>query len=273
MVIRECSRIEQTLLLACFAAAVVAASWMPVNGAGLWDKGYSLIVVPARFSVIQFMFDVIDQRPGVLVSYQVDERRPDAGPVLHVWNGQEWLPISLHDFRELNFVQQTPTRVILVGGTDLVPADIRDAVSWMPEMIELRDMANASMLNDLDPAMQWKRTEWKWFAKRYNMQIEDEAAAYRQSSWYDQQGPLTKGRERVITPLPASMKEDRDAMFAPVVTTRVSQIETISEDQEMDIVPANDVEEMSAAPDEPDLDGMMDEMEMEIESIPEAPVK
>jgi len=161
---------------------------------------FNLIVAPARYSVIQVMFDVINHRPSVLVSYQ-DNKNSDE-PILHVWNGASWGAISLHDLRELSFVQKTPKRAILVGDDELLPVSVKDALSWMPELVIIRQLDNASLLNEFGRITKWNKSEWAWFSTRYNLQLEDETAALRAASWYDQSGPLKKDSQPAYEPVP-----------------------------------------------------------------------
>lgn len=175
-------------------AAVLMAGAGSAEARTVWEKGYTLLVAPARFSVMQVLFDVIDKRPSVLVSYQAN---PDnlSEMALHIWNGQEWLGLSEEDFRQLRFVMTPPTRTILIGSAELVPPAVAAAVDAMPDPLVVRDMTNAGLINGLDRAMEWKRAEWRWFTARYNLHLEDEATQYRQGSWYDQQGPLQRRPE------------------------------------------------------------------------------
>ena len=48
----------------------------------------TMIVVPARFSVLQVAFDVAEKHPAVIVTYQGDATTEE--PLLHAWNGREW---------------------------------------------------------------------------------------------------------------------------------------------------------------------------------------
>ncbi len=164
---------------------------------------YDLLVAPARYSVLQVMFDVAATRPTILVSYQGESTT--AEPVLHVWNGTTWNPISLHDLRELSFVQKTPTRAILIGNDDLLPATVRESLAWMPEVIYIRDLANANLLNEFGRLQKWSKSEWNWFATRYNLNIEDEAAQLRARSWYDRPASsLKKNEAPAYAPVPVS---------------------------------------------------------------------
>lgn len=151
-------------------------------------NAFTLIVAPARYSVIQFAQDVLQRTPSVLVSYQGEAASPD--PLLHAWNGSEWVPVSLKDYREVSFLQRVPDRTILIGGRDILPQVLVDASSWSPRVERITDLNTSGLVNEFGRILNWRTSEWRWFAKRYNLSLEDEAAARRQSSWYDQTGPL-----------------------------------------------------------------------------------
>lgn len=176
---------NKLMLLCVLAVGVLAPGISQAN-----REEYSLLVAPARYSVIQVMFDVIEQRPAVLVSYQGEAAT--ANPALHVWNGVTWNPIALHDLRELSFLQRTPTQAIIIGDDSLVPTSVRDTLSGLPQVFVVRELGTSPMLNELGRIFDWSSREWRWFSKRYNLSLEDEAEPARRSSWYDQTGPLRK---------------------------------------------------------------------------------
>ena len=66
----------------------------------------TMLVVPARYSVMQVAFDIVKQYPVVLVSYQGDATSET--PRLHAWNGRDWIPVSVQDYREASFLQIRP---------------------------------------------------------------------------------------------------------------------------------------------------------------------
>ena len=166
-----------------------------ISSAQAATKGrhYDLLVAPARYSVLQVMFDVAANRPAILVSYQGESTT--AEPLLHVWNGTSWNPITLHDLREMSFVQKTPTRAILIGNDELLPASVRESLAWMPEVVFIRDLTNASLLNEFGRIQNWSKREWNWFSTRYNLSLEDEAAPLRKRSWYDRPASSLKKNE------------------------------------------------------------------------------
>jgi hypothetical protein len=152
------------------------------------SKGYTLIVAPARYSVIQVAFDIVQRNPAVLVSYQAQGKA--AEPLLHAWNGREWIHISMQDFREVSFLEQMPTRTVLVGDDATLPATLRDAASWSPEIIRVNALTTSALVNEMGRAFDWSESEWKWMARRFNLNLHDESEPLRKSSWYDQPGPL-----------------------------------------------------------------------------------
>ncbi|MBW7908666.1 MAG: hypothetical protein H3C50_07075 [Kiritimatiellae bacterium] len=151
-------------------------------------EAFTLIVAPARYSVMQVAQDVLQRTPSVLVSYQGDAAT--AEPLLHAWNGREWVPMSMKDYREVSFLQRTPDEVVLIGGQDVLPQALVDASSWAPRVERVSDLTTGALVNEFGRIMKWRDSEWRWFAKRYNLALTDEAEPRRRSSWYDQPGPL-----------------------------------------------------------------------------------
>jgi hypothetical protein len=193
-------------------ATVLAAGLLPAVA-----SAYSLIVAPARFSVLQVLFDVIDKRSAVLVSYQGEAGTEN--PVMHVWSGAAWNPLGLHELQELSFLQRSPDRAVLIGDDDLLPQAISDRLAWMPQLVRIRDLGNATLINELDAVMSWSDYEWRWFAGRYKLDIEDRAATKRKASWYDQPGPLRKNEPARQPPV----RELREPAPVPVTTRVIEQ--------------------------------------------------
>lgn len=195
---------------------------------------FSLIVAPARYNVIQVLFDVIDRNPAVLVSYQGEATTEN--PALHVWNGSTWNAIGVHELQELGFLQRTPSRAILVGDDALLPNAVRESVAWLPEVVYVRELSNSAMLNEFGRIFNWSGRDYRWFARRYNLDIEDEAAPARQSSWYDQAGPRPKNRSSSGAYTPAPATEPAPAEVFPAaepVTVDLAPAEPVVRAQDM----------------------------------------
>lgn len=212
------------------ALGLIALAVVIAVGAARPVAAFTLIVAPARYSVLQVAQDVLQRSPSVLVSYQGEAST--AEPALHAWNGREWVPVSLKDFREVNFLQKLPDLTILIGSDDVLPRVLQEAASWSPRIERITDMSTGALINDFGRILQWRSSDWQWFARRYNLTLTDEAAERRSSSWYDQPGPLPD-RPR-ITPLPGA-RPVRPVESAPAVAPASA---TVAEPEPVPVVSA-----------------------------------
>lgn len=194
------------------ARAMALALAVLLGGAAASDA-YTLIVAPARYSVMQVAFDLLNRTPSVLVSYQGEDTT--AEPVLHAWNGSEWVFLSMKDYREVNFLQRQPDLAVIIGDDALVPTSLIEATSWAPQVARVRDLKTSAIINEVGHLLGWRSSEWKWFAARYNLSLQDEAEPRRQSSWYDQTGPLP-GRPRPLAELSERKQPSAPGEPAPV---------------------------------------------------------
>ncbi len=234
---------------------------------------FTLIVAPARYSVLQVAFDVLQQYPSVLVSYQSSPNQAD--PVLHAWNGSEWVLVTMKDYREVNFLESLPDRTILIGDASVLPDSLVEASSWAPGMNRVTALDTATLVNELGRSQGWTDAVWKWFAARYGLSLADEAAERRQVSWYEQQhGPLPDrprllpgkkaAKTLVVEPLPAAepvappMEVD---VIAPVDASPVAPVDlmppameqepAVSVDPNQDAVPAGESAPVEVVPGQP----------------------
>lgn len=183
-------------------------------GAAQVAAAFTLIVAPARYSVMQVAQDVLQRSPSVLVSYQGEAST--AEPALHAWNGREWVPVTLKDFREVNFLQKLPDRTILIGSDDVLPRVLAEAASWSPRIDRITDMSTGPLINDFGRILQWRSSDWDWFSRRYNLTLVDEAAPLRARSWYDQPGPLPDRPRLAPPPGARPVRSSRSAEPSPV---------------------------------------------------------
>lgn len=177
-------------LMVLLAAVLTGASLLvfPVRAAA--DGEAVLLVAPARYSVMQVAFDVARRYPTVLVSYQ----GPDPDPRLHVWNGYEWLSLAAEDYKSGAFLQTFPSRAILLGGDDLLPASVKDIGAWCGESRQMDDLETPVLINAIGQYIPFTPSDWRWFAGRYNLTLTDTSADRRkqmaEESWYDGAAPV-----------------------------------------------------------------------------------
>ena len=149
-----------------------------------------LLVTPSRYAVMQVAFDVARRYPTVLVSYQGS----DKVPVLHVWNGYEWMPLSLDDYRSGAFLQSYPARTVFLGDDALLPADLRSIGSWCTRSTQIAELDTHALVNGIGRYLPFTPADWRWFAGRYNLTLTnlkaEEAEAAKRESWYDGTAPV-----------------------------------------------------------------------------------
>jgi hypothetical protein len=170
----------KTAYLLLTALAVVGLTLPALAGGDL-----TLLVVPARYSVLQVAFDVANRFPAVLVSYQGDAKTE--APRMDAWNGEEWVRISQQDYDQLSFLQVTPSRAVLVGDETLLPPSLSAPLaSWCSRVETIGSVDTTALVNELGKVFGFRPADWKWFSSRYNLTLTDANEELERTSWYDQ---------------------------------------------------------------------------------------
>ncbi len=157
----------------------------------------TLLVVPERYNLLQVAFDLIEKRPIILVSYRGDATTPEPG--IFAWSGQHWIHVSFDDYRGGEFLRAEPTQVIIIGDAATVPSSLVEASGWGGRVMNVPYMNSDEVLNTLGRTFEFSPREWRWFARRYNMEIEDLHAERSTMSWYDH---ATEMRRRQMEGMP-----------------------------------------------------------------------
>ena len=154
-------------------------------GLGWSAPRFSLLVTPARYNVLQVAFDTLSRCNVVLVAYQEDATRRT--PILHVWNGLEWLALSMDDFRKMNFLKDVPSQIILVGDDQTLPVELVESsmMGKRGRVMQIPSQDSATLINSLGQVFDFRKKDWSWYAARYQLDLSDANAELRQHSWYD----------------------------------------------------------------------------------------
>ncbi len=207
-------------------AGVIAATSPIVTNASAQQDAV-LMLVPSRYSVMQVAFDVARRYPTVLVSYQGAQDEP----VLHVWNGYEWMPLSLVDYQSGAFLQSYPGRAIFLGDDALLPARLRMISSWCSQVVQMPDLETAALVNSIGRYLPFTPADWRWFAGRYNLTLTnlraEEAEAARQQSWYNGQAPLEDSPPGFFKYFSRSRRHGSRATQAPIMPVEVHQADVV----------------------------------------------
>lgn len=186
-----------------------------------------LLVTPSRYLTMQVAFDVARRYPTVLVSYQGTM----AEPVLHVWNGYEWMPLSLTDYQSGAFLQSYPGRTIFLGDDALLPASLRSISAWCGQTTQVPDLETHALVNAIGQYLPFMPADWRWFAGRYNLTLTNlkaaEAEEAKRASWYDEQAPVKDPAPGFFKYFTRSRHHAQAAAAAPMEPVEVFKGETV----------------------------------------------
>lgn len=169
---------RNSLLLLCILISVPPAEARVARG------DFTLLVIPSRHGAVQVGRDLQDRHPLMLMTY--DPASPEDNPFLHIWQGTQWVHVSSGDFFNGSFLRNDPSRVVVVGpATPQVGRLVENAIAWSPEVLNLESEDPVELINAFGRMMEFRAREWRWFASRYGLELEDMSEGMPRLSWYD----------------------------------------------------------------------------------------
>lgn len=186
-----------------------------------------LLVTPSRYLVMQVAFDVARRYPTVLVSYQGEQEKP----ILHVWNGYEWMPLSLADYQSGAFLQTYPGRTLFLGDDALLPKALRSIGTWCSESTQIPELEPADLVNGIGQYLPFTPSDWRWFAGRYNLKLTNlkakEEERVRGETWYDSKAPVKDPPPKFFKYFTRSRRGKAQAKDAPMEPVKVFKGEVV----------------------------------------------
>jgi len=164
-----------------------------------------LMVIPPRHTVVQLAFDIARLRPTYLVAY--DTRAPGGMLVLHFWDPykRDWVKTNLEEYMAGALFDELPERVFVIGSDIDVPREVLEGTRWGAEIQRVRSLRVVDVVNALDTALCFKRTEWKWLAGRYGLKIMDLNAERRRYGRYGKPGTVRPPQRLPTVPPPETI--------------------------------------------------------------------
>lgn len=148
-------------------------------------EGVSLLLVPARPSLVQLGMDMAAQEHALLMTYAPNT--PTDKLFLHIWDGNQWLPVQQSRFTSGTFVTNPVARLLVVGeGNELTASLIEKGLVWSPEVLHLDNGNVTELINQMGRVYGFKRKDWEWIAARYDLKLENLNKGRTQTSWYDE---------------------------------------------------------------------------------------
>lgn len=133
----------------------------------------AMLVIPARFTVVQLALDVAGKKPICIVAY--DKGRQPGTHIMHRWDGAagQWQPISDVDFAAGTPWPVLPPSVFIVGLPAEMPSLFANQPAWCDDIIKVESLAIAPLINSLNERLAFSPSDWRWFADKYKLQIKD----------------------------------------------------------------------------------------------------
>ncbi|MEI6563820.1 MAG: hypothetical protein WCO42_05885 [bacterium] len=170
----------------------------------------SIMVIPARKRMVQLAFQIARCKEVGLVTYNTSPTL--AAPLIHAWNGQEWIQVSLEDYVDGRFMSGDPKHVFLLGDTSSLPLKMMDGPTWYKDLSRITTLDTASILNQVGNVLHFSAHQWKWLAESNGLNLEDKSSERRR---YGRWG--APGKEQELAP---QNKADSVMMPpAPIITT------------------------------------------------------
>ena len=151
---------------------------------GSGQRGYTLVVIPAKYAAVQFGRDLVEQEPVMLLTYDVSQE--EGPPFLHAWARSRWVRVPADAYAAGSFAKTPPTRTVVVGApSPTVTQLVEGAVAWCPQVLNVESHEVADLVNAMGRFFNFDQREWEWWAARYELQLEDLNYGARSQSWYD----------------------------------------------------------------------------------------
>lgn len=169
-------------------ALIITALFMAIAGCqtfeGVGRQRSTLLVVPARYTVVQFAFDMTYLRPVTVVSYTHTTNSPV--PMIHVWRPakREWLAVSGESISDGSIFRVKPEAVVLAGEEDELPASIARGCAWSKDVYRVSLLDYVSLVNTMDQCCSFTTSEWRLLSKRYQLKLKDRNALRRRYGRY-----------------------------------------------------------------------------------------
>jgi hypothetical protein len=229
-------------------------------------KRDAVIVMPGRYTVVQFAFDVARIRPVELVAY--DKGVGDEPLLLHVWDATaaDWKPADIAAYQDGSLFEAQPKQAFLIGGDADLPAEIADGSDWCKKVTRVSSLKVVDMANSMNAKLNFSGKEWRRLAKRHNLELADDNAERRRYGRYGKPGTQPSG-PRPVNPLVAWFHRNKNkAPEAPAPDEEAIEITPVDEAVEAVSTEIDAAAEAPAESDEEEKGMPVPEIKAEAES-------
>lgn len=150
-----------------------------------WQQDITMLMVPRETTAIQIAQDISCRYPVLLVCYQLTP----AEPVLHAWDGEQWVGVSLTDYTNGTFFTNRPQRAVIIEKeAGSAPNILAPGTFWCDRVNRLASTDPRIMIHLLGRTFDFPYRYWMQFAKRYNYELEEINPALINVPWVHYRG-------------------------------------------------------------------------------------
>jgi hypothetical protein len=208
------------LLVSACAISIAALAGCASIGAGRKAQGPTLLVIPARPSVVKFAFDAASLRPMYLVSYDRDKA---GAPFLNLWNPEQrqWSRLTVDEYKSGNLFTVPPARALVFGPETMTPAELGGIAAVCADVTREPGLDRLAMANALNAKLNFTVGEWRTLSERNQLELKDQNTDRRRWGKYGPPGqkakPAVKEAALDAEPIapPAPVEKDEAAALAP----------------------------------------------------------
>lgn len=183
----------------------------------------TVLVIPARYKVVQLAFDIVTLRSVNLISYQKVSGSSDL--LLHAWNAANrvWVEITSSELQSGLF-DAVAAAVIGPDGSDFI--NYTGSSAWGGAVKVLPTYDIAQILTGLDGCYHFRPYEWEWLARRYNLSVKD--TNYEQRRYGRYGPPGSKNTKQSVGPS-SYQREVRniDVEDVEVISPIIDEVEVV----------------------------------------------
>jgi len=186
----------------------------------------SIMVIPARQRMVQLAFEISRYKEVGLVTYNTSPAL--SAPLIHVWNGQEWIQISMEDYVEGRFMSGDPKHVFLLGDASSIPLKMMEGPTWYKDLNRITNLDIAMIINQVGNVLHFNSRQWKGLADTYGLKIEDQNTERRR---YGRWGAPGKEKELKPNTLENTILPPVPMVASPIVEKKTEPVPSIKSEE------------------------------------------
>ena len=142
----------------------------------------TLLMIPREEETLRVGMDIADRFDTLLISYKLGVNNAVS---LHGWTGSEWVNITVDNFQKGDFFRRGPDSALIVtkAGTP-VPRKMIPPADWCSSASMITTTELRPLLHLTGQYFNFSYKDWKWFAKRYNMEMDAINPDQLNVAWY-----------------------------------------------------------------------------------------